>query len=62
MMIVMNRKISKFIFSFFAVVSTLSLTSCNSNDDVSLNTLLSDSGITINGDEDCCSAEEALHI
>lgn len=62
MIIVMNRKISKLIFSLFAVVSTLSLTSCNSNDDVPVNTILSDSGITITDDVECCSAEEALQI
>ena len=42
--------------------SVFTLASCNTNDDVDINKTLSDSGITITGDADCCSAEEALQV
>ena len=49
----------KIIYSII-VLSTIILTSCNSNDDVDNG--LKDSGITITDDVDCCSAEEALQV
>lgn len=50
---------NKIIYSII-VLSTIILTSCNSNDDVDNG--LKDSGITITDDVDCCSAEEALQV
>ncbi|MCI1732614.1 MAG: FixH family protein [Prevotella sp.] len=50
---------NKTIYSII-VLSTIILTSCNSNDDVDNG--LKDSGITITDDVDCCSAEEALQV
>lgn len=50
---------NKIIYSII-VLSTIILTSCNSNDDVDNG--LKNSGITITDDVDCCSAEEALQV
>lgn len=50
-------KIAKRLFLFFVAAA---LTACNSNDD-GLQAGIEISGITITGDADCCSAEEALN-
>jgi hypothetical protein len=47
--------------SFFAVAVLTGLTSCNSNDDYGTQAI-EIPGITIDGDIDCCSAEEALQV
>ena len=44
-----------------AVLLGTATTSCNSNDDVE-NQAIEIPGITIDGDVDCCSAEEALQV
>ena len=46
---------------FFAAVVLVGLTSCNSNDDFG-SQAIEIPGITIDGDIDCCSAEEALQV
>ena len=46
---------------FFAAVVLVGLISCNSNDDFG-SQAIEISGITIDGDIDCCSAEEALQV
>ena len=46
---------------FFAVAVLTGLTSCNSNDDYGTQAI-EIPGITIDGDIDCCSAEEALQV
>ena len=48
------------IASLFLV--SLTLFSCNSNDDVNVFDELEGSGIPITADIDCCSAEEALQV
>ena len=53
---------NNFIFSFVvAMLLGIAATSCNSNDDVD-NQTIEIPGITIDGDVDCCSAEEALQV
>ena len=47
--------------SIIFVLTVLALFACNSNDDVTPNGL-EGTGITITGDSECCSAEEALHV
>ena len=44
-----------------AVLLGTAITSCNSNDD-GLQAGIEIPGITIDGDADCCSAEEALNV
>lgn len=46
---------------FLVMIALVSLTSCNSNDDVD-NGGIQIPGITFDGDIDCCSAEEALQV
>ena len=46
---------------FFAAAVLTGLASCNSNDDFGTQTI-EIPGITIDGDVDCCSAEEALQV
>ena len=46
---------------FFAAAVLVGLTSCNSNDDFG-SQAIEIPGITIDGDIDCCSAEEALQV
>lgn len=53
----MNKLINYTLSAFSAVAI---LASCNDNDDAA--TGLEGSGITINGDVDCCSAEEAFQV
>lgn len=57
------KKIKNSILQIILVAtSVFTLASCNSNDDVDLDKTLAESGITITGDADCCSAEEALQV
>lgn len=51
----------KKVFYLFLAMATLGLTSCNSNDDDGTSGI-EIPGITIEGDVDCCSAEEALQV
>ena len=46
---------------FFAAAVLVGLTACNSNDDFGSQTI-EIPGVTIDGDVDCCSAEEALQV
>ena len=46
---------------FFAAAVLVGLTSCNSNDDLGTQAI-EIPGVTIDGDVDCCSAEEALQV
>ena len=46
---------------FFAAAVLVGLASCNSNDDFG-SQAIEIPGITIDGDVDCCSAEEALQV
>ena len=46
---------------FFAAAVLVELTSCNSNDDFG-SQAIEIPGVTIDGDVDCCSAEEALQV
>src|SRR5574344_276608 len=43
-------------------IALLGLQSCNSNDDDQTASILDGTGITLDGDVDCCSAEEALQV
>ena len=53
---------NRYFFSFVvAMLLGIAATSCNSNDDVE-NQAIEIPGITIDGDVDCCSAEEALQV
>lgn len=53
---------NSYFFSFVvAMLAGIAATSCNSNDDVD-NQAIEIPGITIDGDVDCCSAEEALQV
>ena len=46
---------------FFAAAVLVGLTACNSNDDFGTQAI-EIPGVTIDGDVDCCSAEEALQV
>ena len=46
---------------FFAAAVLMGLTACNSNDDLG-SQVIEIPGVTIDGDVDCCSAEEALQV
>ena len=48
-------------YLIIGLLSTLALASCNSNDDLGT-AEIEIPGITINGDVDCCTAEEALQV
>lgn len=52
------KKVMRF---FFAAAVLVGLTACNSNDDFGTQAI-EIPGVTIDGDVDCCSAEEALQV
>lgn len=55
------KNLSKYIFGVLVVLLGTTMTSCNSNDDFG-EQRIEIPGITIDGDIDCCSAEEALQV
>ena len=56
-----SKDMKKVMRLFFAAAVLLGLTSCNSNDDLGTQTI-EIPGVTLDGDIDCCSAEEALQV
>ena len=57
----MKKIIKKYLLVIFAIAGIAAFTSCNSNDDNGVQDI-EIPGITIDGDIDCCSAEEALQV
>ena len=55
------KHIGRFLIGSFVVLLGTTMTSCNSNDDFGTQTI-EIPGVTIDGDIDCCSAEEALQV
>ena len=56
-----SKDMKKVMRLFFAAAVLVGLASCNSNDDFG-SQAIEIPGITIDGDVDCCSAEEALQV
>ena len=56
-----SKDMKKVMRLFFAAAVLVGLTACNSNDDFGSQTI-EIPGVTIDGDVDCCSAEEALQV
>ena len=55
------KHIGRFLIGSFVVLLGTTMTSCNSNDDFGTQAI-EIPGVTIDGDIDCCSAEEALQV
>ena len=55
------KHIGRFLIRSFVVLLGTTMTSCNSNDDFGTQAI-EIPGVTIDGDIDCCSAEEALQV